>query len=385
MSNQVRAARAAAEIARINAFFPVLPLLGNQLAARRPFEGLTLGISAHLTTVTGALLQELALGGGRWVVCGASEATTDQGVVELLRASGLEVHTSAGRKDHLALVLDQEPQLIADVGADLIGTLLKRRPEQAERVKGAVEMTKSGSDRLEASHPPFPLLDLNQGSLKPAIENRHGVGEGLWQAVQRLLGVHLSGRRVGVVGYGPVGRGLAAYARAAGAAVEVVEAEPIRQLMAHYDGFPTPPLSEAVQRVGLLVTATGVPRAVQVEDLRGARDGLVLINGGHGSQEIDVAGIKASAVAFDQVIERVVSYQLEGGPRLVVLADGHPLNIVMNAGSPEPLLVHFTCMGLALMHLATHAELQAGVLPVPRALEREAARLALMALGRAHG
>ena len=38
---------------------------------------------------TATLVRELALGGGQWVLCGASEATTDQGVVKLLRDSGV--------------------------------------------------------------------------------------------------------------------------------------------------------------------------------------------------------------------------------------------------------------------------------------------------------
>ena len=64
MATDARATRAAAEISRINAFFPIMPILGNRWAASRPFEGMTIAISAHLTTLTGALVRELALGGG---------------------------------------------------------------------------------------------------------------------------------------------------------------------------------------------------------------------------------------------------------------------------------------------------------------------------------
>ena len=102
---------------------------------------------------------------------------------------------------------------MADVGADLIGTLIQRRPEQAQAIRGAVEVTKSGVNRMRTLDIPFPVVNINDGVLKPAIENRHGVGEGLWHSVQALTGMHLSGRRVGVIGYGPVGRGVAAYAR----------------------------------------------------------------------------------------------------------------------------------------------------------------------------
>ena len=39
MVDDGRAARAAAEVARMNAFFPIMRMLGNRLAATRPFQG----------------------------------------------------------------------------------------------------------------------------------------------------------------------------------------------------------------------------------------------------------------------------------------------------------------------------------------------------------
>lgn len=379
-----RSARAAAELARINAFFPILPLLGNRWAATRPFEGRTIAISAHLTTFTAALVRELVLGGGDWVLCGASEATTDHGVVDLLRDDGLPVYTTGSREDSLFQVLDHEPELVADVGADLIGTLLRHRPEQAARTLGAVEVTKSGMTALSGVDTPFPVININDGRLKPAIENRHGVGEGLWHAVQTLTGMHLSGRRVGVIGYGPVGRGVCAYARAAGAQVEVVETDAIQSLCAHYDGYPTSSLAECVGRVGIIVTCTGRRSVITPDTLRGARDGVVLINAGHGGDELDVPAIKAAATSVDQISDHVVGYKLEEGPRLVLLSDGHPLNIVMNSGSPEPVLLHFAVLGLTLEWL-TRATPAPGEHIVPLAIEQEAAGLALQALRRGHG
>jgi adenosylhomocysteinase len=366
----------------MQAFFPIMQLLGNRLAATRPFDGCTVGMSAHLTTHTAALVQELALGGGTWAICAASDATTDQGVVELLRANGVHVYTSTSRKDHHLQVLDHRPDLIAEAGGNLIGTLLHKCPEQVGEIRGAVELTRSGMDRLRARDemPPFPIVNVNDGRLNAAIENRHGVGEGLWHAVQQLTGVHLSGRRVGVIGYGPVGKGIAAYARAAGAVVTVVEAEPVRRLVAHYDGYPTPSLLEVLRTVDFVVTATGQPCALPIEIISEARDGIVLINAGHRNHELDVDGIIANSAGFDQIADHVTAYQLEGGPRVVLLADGHPLNIVMNAGSPEPILLHFAALGLSMAWvLAT--ELASGVHIIPAAVEQDAARLALRALG----
>jgi adenosylhomocysteinase len=379
-----RAARAANEIARINAFFPIMPLLGNRWAARRPFEGMTLGVSAHLTTLTAARVREMGLGGGTIALCGASAATTDPAVVDLLLDEGHHFYTTGSREDHHDLVLDHEPELLADVGADLIGFACTHRPEASRRVLGAVEVTKSGVNRLPQLELRFPVVNINDGRLKSSIENRHGVGEGLWHALQRLTGIHLSGRRVAVVGYGPVGKGVAFYARSHGAVVEVVETDSVRRLCAHYDGFPTPSLAACIARTGILVTCTGLRHTLPVEMLGEAREGLVIINAGHGGDEVDVAGIKASAESVDQIADHVVSYQLEGGPRVLLLADGHPLNIVMNAGSPEPVLLHFALLGLTMEWL-TRNPLPPGEHIVPATMEREAAELALEALSMAHG
>ncbi len=385
MASDPRATRAAAEISRINAFFPIMTILGNRLASSRPFDGKTIAISAHLTTLTGALIRELALGGGSWIVCSANHATTDHGVVAMLRDYNITVYTLGNRSDAYREALKHKPNLLADVGAELMATLTNEHPELVEGVLGGVEVTRSGISRLRQLGPlPFGVVNINDGKLKPAIENRHGVGEGLWHATQTLTGMHLSGRRVGVIGYGPVGHGVAAYARAAGAHVEVVEPNAIRQLTAHYDGFPTPELDDCLQRVGIAVTCTGTTKAITPDHLMKARNGLVLVNAGHGNDEIDVASIRSKAGKIEQVSDHVERIRLENGPNLVLLADGHPLNIVTNAGSPEPVLLHFALLGLTLEWISQE-RIEPGEICVPAALEDQAARLALQALGMAHG
>ncbi|TNE87485.1 MAG: hypothetical protein EP330_18655 [Deltaproteobacteria bacterium] len=376
-----RALEAEREVGRINAFFPILPRLGNRWAASRPWEGMTIALNLHLTSLTAALVRELQLGGGTFVVSGASPATTHAGTVEMLRNEGIEVYTGRGRDDRFAAVLDHKPDLIVDVGFELVNALLDRRPKQAADTRGAIEITRSGITRLRqrADALPFPVLNINDGRLKNAVENRHGVGEALWQAVAQLTGMHLAGRRVAVLGYGPVGKGLAMYARAAGMAVEVVEPDPVRRLFAHYDGFVTPALDEALARAGVVVTATGRGGALTLEDVSKARNGVVLVNAGHGGDEIDIKGIKDAAERVDHIGEQVVRYRLEDGPRVTVLGGGHPLNIVTNAGSPEPVLLHFAVLGLALERLAK-GSFEPGETIVDDAIEAEAAAFALAAL-----
>ena len=80
----------------------------------------------------------------------------------------------------------------------------------------------------------------------------------------------------------------------------------------------------------------------------------------------------------------MVRYSISNGPTVALLAQGHPLNIVTNSGSPEPVLLHFALLGLTLEWLASNA-LPAGEQPIPEGLEERAAALALQALGAAHG
>ncbi len=379
--SQDRSVRAMQEIGRINTFFPILPSLGNHWAAMRPWEGRVIGLNLHLTTLTAGLVRELTLGGGTWVVSAANPRTTDAGAVELLRNHGITVYTGGDGEDRHSQVLSHRPELLVDVGFELIQRALGAQSS----VLAAIEITRSGITRLRApGHVPFPVINLNDGRLKDAVENRHGVGEALWQAVARLTGMHLSGRRVLILGYGPVGKGIAAYARAAGTTVEVVERDAIRRLFAHYDGYPTPSLSDGLSRASIVVTATGRAHALTAEALGGARDGAVLVNAGHGGDEIDVAGLEDIAIRKDNVGPQVETWHLPGGLRLTLLGGGHPLNIVLNSGSPEPVLLHFGLLGLTLQWLASEPALPDGETIVPEHLERAAAEHALRALGAHH-
>jgi S-adenosylhomocysteine hydrolase len=127
-----------------------------------------------------------------------------------------------------------------------------------------------------------------------------------------------------------------------------------------------------------VVTATGRRHSLPLATIRRLREGVVLINAGHGRDEIDIDGLRRETEAEDQLSPRVQRYRL-GDRTVVVLADGNPLNIVLNSGSQEPVLLHFAVLGLGLEWLA-RSEAPAGELALPAAIEEDAARLALAVL-----
>ena len=111
----------------------------------------------------------------------------------------------------------------------------------------------------------------------------------------------------------------------------------------------------------------------------GLRHDIVLVNAGHGGDEIDVEDIRSASTREDNISDGVVRFHLEAGGRVTLLGNGHPLNIVLNSGSPEPVLLHFAVLGLALQQLVA-SDLPPGEVTVPDDIEREAATLALRAL-----
>lgn len=375
------ALQAEQHVAKLHAFFPLLPKLGNRWAATRPWQDRTVGLNLHLTPLTAALVRELMLGGGTWVISAADPATIDPGALSVLRDLGATVYTGGDMLDRHLQVLAHQPTLLGDVGFALSGTLLDRRPQQADTIEAVVEVSRTGIGRLhQRTEVPFPVVNIHDGRLRDAVENRHGVGEGIWRAVGDLTGIHLAGRRLVVLGYGTVGRGLATYARAANMSVTVVETDPIRALFAHYDGFPTESLTEALPRANFVVTATGAPGALPSEAIAHLRSGVVLLNAGHGGDEIDVPGLEDLAATRDHVAAQVVTYTLEDKRRVTLLGSGHPLNIVTNSGSPEPVLLHFSVLGLTLEWVARFGGLEPGECIVPEEIEARAAVLAMEAL-----
>jgi adenosylhomocysteinase len=176
--------------------------------------------------------------------------------------------------------------------------------------------------------------------------------------------------------------------RKAGAAVHVVELDPIRRLVAHYDGFCLLTLEQSLRQCELIVTASGCLSVIGYEQLRLAKDGMLLMNVGHWAEEIDLAGIRTNAVAYRQVSNHLDEYEIADGDsskRIYLIGSGGPANVVMLSGSPEPTLIHLTTEILCLNHLSSMqskgAKIEAGEIAVPTEVQRQASILALQSLG----
>lgn len=365
----------------INRNFPIFPVFSEYMSANGKLDGLTIGWHCHLTHLTALVVPFMITAGARLHLSECNPDTTELDAVEFMRDAGATVNLGSGSEK---VVADAQPVLVSDTGLVLISHLLGRH----NTCFAASEITTSGITRLRAVEGvTFPVVNINDGVLKSLIENFHGVGDGVIDALFRLTGKMWAGRRAAVVGYGRVGAGVAAYLRKIGARVSVVEAEPVRSLAAHYDGFGISSLSQALAESELLITASGRDRLIGAAEWMQAADGLYVLNVGHWSSELDLDSLRQLASSQTPVNEFLKTYELpgsQGGKRIFVATEGSPVNVVMVSGSVEPTLIHLTtemlCLNFLAEKLVSGLRLDPGEMRIPIEVENTAATLALQAL-----
>jgi adenosylhomocysteinase len=303
----------------------------------RPFEGLTIGTGIHLEPKTVALLTTLGLGGAR-LVCTGNLNSTQPETVEYLRSQGATVFATqttdpAEHAASLDAILAEQPDLLLDNGGDLFARIAGHRPPG---LRGGTEETTSGRTRLLPMRAALamPVLVINDSPIKQFAENRHAVGQSLFESYLRFTNRSTQGKRVTVFGYGACGKGTAACFRNAYAAVSVVDIDPVTTLEAHLDGFATPLRDQAIRSADILVTVIGHPGIVTAADLALLKDGAILMNGGHFPDEIDADGLRAGAAEVERYEgEGIETLRLADGRRIHLLGGGHMANLA----GPRPL------------------------------------------------
>ncbi len=317
----------------------LLAAIRDEFEVTQPFAGLTIGTGIHLEPKTVALLLTLRVGGARIVATGnlnSTQATT----VNFLQANDINVFAEATMDSDvhgqsLARILAEKPDLLLDNGGDLFVRYLD---SPYEGLLGGTEETTSGRARLKPLRDQLgvPILVINDSPIKQFAENKHAVGQSIFESYMRLTNRATNGKRVTVFGYGACGQGVAGCFRAAFSTVSVVDTNPVTTLSAHFDGFATPLRRDAIKSADIIVTETGAENIITADDIPNLKDGVILMNGGHFPTEIDVAEIKASPL-----VVRCTAYPEEGIESLTlidervlhILGGGHMVNL----SGPRPL------------------------------------------------
>jgi adenosylhomocysteinase len=372
---------------------PVLRLVGARFAKEKPLRGITVGACLHVTTETANLMITLKEGGARSVLCASNPLSTQDDVAAaLVRLHGIPVFAIKGEDHatyyrHIHEVLDREPEITMDDGADLVSILHGKRRAQAKIVRGGTEETTTGVIRLRSLERKgllrFPIVAVNDAQTKHLFDNRYGTGQSTMDGVIRATNKLIAGSRFVVAGYGWCGRGLAERARGLGAHVIVTEVDPLKALQALMDGFEVMSMAEASRAGDIFVTVTGNTSVIRREHFLKMRDGAMVANSGHFNVEIDIPALRKLSVKTRKIRDFVEEFTLRNKKRIYLIADGRLVNLASAEGHPASVMdMSFANQALACEYIAKHANaLEKKVYVMPEAIDRQIARLKLNAVG----
>lgn len=308
------------------------PATRRAAASLPSLEGERLLVVCHLDLKMIPYFEALVGAGAEVWACAANPATTRNEVAERLEIIGVRVPARASdaperHAERLRAAISAGPTLLSEMGADATAATGGR----LEGVRGSIEATGTGIKRLSGLDLAYPVFNWDEVPIKQGLHNRHLVGLMAANTFLDVTALSLYGKRVLVVGYGPVGRGAADAFRSFGAVVEVCDFDPAALLAAAHLGFATSSLEEALPRADVVITATGRDGAVPFEALGRCKDGVFLANIGHTNEELPAAELRRRIVATPR--SHVERCEVEGR-KVYLLAGGAMFNLAAGPGDP---------------------------------------------------
>ena len=384
------------KISWVRHHMPLLEGLEKEFKETKPFKGLKIALSVHLEAKTAHLCEVLSEGGAEMFITGSNPLSTQDDVAAALVHEGLNVfavHDASPEEYEKGIrrVIEAGPNIIIDDGGDLVSMIHENYPELIPGVIGGCEETTTGILRLETMNREkkllFPMMLVNDADCKHLFDNRYGTGQSVWDGINRTTNLIVAGKDVVVAGYGWCGKGVAMRAKGMGARVIVTEVDPIKAMEAVMDGFRVMSMDDASGIGDIFVTVTGCEDVITERHFLKMKDGAICCNAGHFDCEVAVARLKEMAVSQKPARGNIMQYELPGGKRIYILAEGRLVNLAAGDGHPAEIMdMSFAIQALSAQYLADNRgtlQRSAGNMlnNVPASIDREVARRKLESWG----
>ena len=369
---------------------PVLAIIREQFEREKPLKGHRVGMALHVEAKTAVLVETLVAGGAEVVITGCNPLSTQDDVALALdtreNISCYAKYACSNDEYYEAIdkVLDFDPDITIDDGADLIFKIHTERVDMLPKILGGCEETTTGIHRLKAMERDGALkmavVAVNDAMTKFLFDNRYGTGQSAWDGIVRTTNLLVAGTNVVIAGYGWCGKGVTMRAVGLGANVIVTEVDPVRALEARMDGNLVMTMKEAASIGDIFVTTTGNRDILTKEHFEVMKEGAILANSGHFNVEINLEDLTSMARSVRTVRNNITEYDLDGR-RIHVLADGRLVNLAAGDGHPTEVMdMSFANQALCVRYIAEN-KLVNGVHPVPNELDMYVAEMKLKSLG----
>ncbi len=363
----------------------------NHFKKSKPLKGVTLGFCLHITKETSVLLIGAKELGATVVCCGGNPLTTQDNISAFLASQGIHVYAWHGQsvKEYdwcIDQVLKHKPTILTDDGADMnIKAHFDKRFKNM-KILGATEETTAGVTRIRAVENQgklrYPVILVNEAYTKHMFDNRYGTGQSTIDGYLRAMNLLMASKRVVVVGYGWVGRGVASRCHGMGSKIIVTEIDPVKALEAHMDGFEVMPMAQAAKIGDIFVTCTGMTSVIRREHILQMKDGAVMGNVGHFDVEIDSNFLLKKSKSVKEVRPNLDECVLKNGKRVYLIGKGRLANLVAAEGHPPEVMAQsFSNQILSVLYiLKNHKKMENKIINVPEEIDKQIAVDALKAM-----
>ena len=330
-------------------------------------------------------------GGAEVAMTGCNPLSTQDDATAAGASMGLNMYgwreeTTEEYYETIHKVLDHEPDILIDDGADMIFLVHKERPELIENIIGACEETTTGIHRLKAMAEDkalkFPVIAVNDAYTKYLFDNRYGTGQSTFDSIMGSTNMLIAGKTIVEFGYLWCGKVLEMTADGLGANVIVTEVDPIRALEARMDGYRVMQAEEAVKYADMVLTVTGDIDVITERHFRVMKDGCILANAGHFNVEINKRDLEKMSVKHEQIKSDIEGFVMEDGRTFYLLADGRLVNLAGERGQGHP--AEIMDMSFAVQALSARdilgTKLDNKVYRVSNEIDNRVARLKLKAM-----
>ncbi len=371
---------------------PVLMNLRRKFSETKPLEGMRVAGCLHVTKETAVLVETLIAAGAKVSWSGCNPLSTKDDIAAALAAKEVPIFAWYGMSTEefywaIDKVLEFEPTLTLDDGADLIFRVHSEFPDLADKIIGGTEETTTGVHRLRAMDRAnkliYPIVAVNDAETKSDFDNVYGTGQSTLDGILRATNIIIAGKVIVIAGYGHCGKGLAKNASGLGADVIITEVDPIQALKAAMDGFRVMQMDDAASLGDVFITATGMKDVIVKKHFQSMKDGAIVCNTGHYDAEINIQGLEDISKSKRELRANNEEYLMSDGKKIYLLAKGRLVNLSAAEGHPSEVMdMSFANQLLSLIYLAKEGKnLENKVYDIPGDQDRNIASLKLSLMG----
>jgi adenosylhomocysteinase len=372
---------------------PGLMALRKDFAAIRKLSGAKILCCSHVTAHAAVLVETLCSAGAQVRWCSCNIHSTQNAIAAAVAVEGIPVYAWRGQSEldfwwciEKCVCTDNwQANLILDDGGDATHIMSTRHSGTFKLIRGVVEESVTGVHRLyqmsQSGKLCVPAMNVHDSVTKTKFDNYYYCRESIIDSIKRTTGIMFGGKHILVCGYGEVGKGCCQALKGLGSIIYVTEIDPICALQACMNGFRVVTTEEVIDKVDIVITATGGKHVVVQSHLDSMKSGCIVCNMGHTDGEIDVDYLRK--LQWERTEPQMDQIWWPDGKHIILLAEGRTVNWSCSSLPPLVLSISLSTQALALVELynAPLGRYKGDVYLLPKTMDEYVARLHLSAFG----